>query len=92
MIWLGLRRTIGRHQANIKTGNGELALVVDGVARHNEAKVQMVSDGSCIVVSNQGVGGHTRKVGAMVKVYDNRVGVIMAYHKKYDGLANGYPR
>ena len=31
------------------------------------------------------------KVGDLVKVYGDRVGIIMACHKKYDGLVNGYP-
>ena len=31
------------------------------------------------------------KVGDLVRVYGDRVGIIMAYHKQYDGFENGYP-
>jgi len=31
------------------------------------------------------------KIGDLVRLYDNRVGIIVAYHKQYDGFENGYP-
>ena len=31
------------------------------------------------------------KVGDLVRVYGDRVGIIVAYHKQYDGFENGYP-
>ena len=31
------------------------------------------------------------KGGDLVKIYGDRVGIIIAYHKKYDGQPNGYP-
>ena len=30
------------------------------------------------------------KVGDLVKVYDG-IGIIVAYHRQYDGFENGYP-
>ena len=37
------------------------------------------------------IQGCMMKVGDLVKVYGDRVGIIIAYHKKYDGQPNGYP-
>ena len=31
------------------------------------------------------------EVGDLVKIYDGRVGIIMAYHTDYEHNPNGYP-
>jgi len=31
------------------------------------------------------------KVGDLVRVYGDRVGIILAYHEKYDYSGTGYP-
>jgi len=31
------------------------------------------------------------KVGDMVRLHDGRIGIILAYHKKYDHSHTGYP-
>ena len=31
------------------------------------------------------------KVGDMVRLHDGRIGIILAYHKKYDHSYTGYP-
>ena len=43
------------------------------------------------MAKNRIIQGYIMKVGDLVRVYGDRVGIIVAYHREYDYRCNAYP-